>query len=697
MSIITKPGANPVAPNSKTTIAEDTAGIPVVKTTVPGVGSAAPNSKTTIAESTPGIPNNKDTVAESTAGIPTVKTTVAAVSAGIPNSKTTIGLAGIPRSIYPLVSMDFSAGCFSQCNNPVLFDDLFTYSRNSSATFINRRIVCGKAEYFLDTDFVGDVENLLTFTEQFDNSDWSKVNSSINVNKIRSPLGDFTADEFVASSTGSIAPVVQHSVSATDATTHTVSVYVKVSTERFFQIHFVTGRVAGDPRVNFDIKLGLIGSKDLGIIASITPDIDDWLFVTATFVSDSPSIAPSFCLIKSLTDTRNQANSWTAGDGVFLWGAQGTESAKNLPYVKTISSPVTETFTESLRIEYNPVTGENLGTSIEESSTNLALKSEEFDDATWTKIRSSITSNETIAPDLTASADKLVEDSSASTTHLTEQAITFTADEHVLSVYAKAAERSQISLAISDGTNTVDNTFDLLSGISLGSESSDPDGVEIKALSNGWFRCCIKFDTSAGAGDVKIRLADGGTVSYSGDGSSGIFIWGAQLEVLPSATSYIRTEGSTVSRAGDNLSLPSAGNFNADEYSVMSKAIFNMSGSNHAVSITDGTNSNRIQLGSSSGTNLVSGRTDGITQFSINAGAIADNTVHATTLTFSTNNARSYSQGVLVGSDTECLPTHDVNTIYIGSRNATEDFLNGHIKEISIYDKILTAQEVSLL
>ena len=42
-------------------------------------------------------------------------------------------------------------------------------------------------------------------------------------------------------------------------------------------------------------------------------------------------------------------------------------------------------------------------------------------------------------------------------------------------------------------------------------------------------------------------------------GSTGgdYLIWGAQVEALPFASSYIRTEGSTVSRAGDSILINS--------------------------------------------------------------------------------------------------------------------------------------------
>jgi hypothetical protein len=194
------------------------------------------------------------------------------------------------------------------------------------------------------------------------------------------------------------------------------------------------------------------------------------------------------------------------------------------------------------------------GVLIEGSRTNLLLRSQEFDNASWTKNRATITANATTAPDGTLTADKLVEDNTATNTHRTFQNASTTGQAYAFTVFAKASERNWMYLRIDRaGPSTPAAWFDLSAG-TVGTVNTGLTAA-IQALANGWYRCRIVVDTADTANNsILIGLATGDNVlNYTGDNTSGIFIWGAQLEAASFASSYIPTVAAAATRASDVL------------------------------------------------------------------------------------------------------------------------------------------------
>lgn len=172
---------------------------------------------------------------------------------------------------------------------------------------------------------------------------------------------------------------------------------------------------------------------------------------------------------------------------------------------------------------------------------NLLLQSQTFDASSWTKTRSSVTANVAVAPDGTMTADKLVEDSTASATHLTFQGATVTTGlTYTYSVYAKGGERSIVRLLSLTAGFSADAHFNLSTGTVLSTTSGTS---AIQSVGNGWYRCSVtNTATSSVSIGFALYLVQPGPVSaYTGDGVSGLFLWGAQLETNPSASLYIST------------------------------------------------------------------------------------------------------------------------------------------------------------
>lgn len=176
---------------------------------------------------------------------------------------------------------------------------------------------------------------------------------------------------------------------------------------------------------------------------------------------------------------------------------------------------------------------------VEASVTNLLLRSEEFNNASWSNINAIITANATTAPNGTLTAEKLI----ANTTldqHRIDQTPSSSAVSQTFSIYAKAGEYTAIGLRI--GTTSVG--FNLTTGVKF-SQSAGVIGY-IENVGNGWWRCSIVKEVGVANEPCRINISDGTTTAtnFAGDGTSGIFIWGAQLEASSSANRYIPTTSS---------------------------------------------------------------------------------------------------------------------------------------------------------
>lgn len=180
---------------------------------------------------------------------------------------------------------------------------------------------------------------------------------------------------------------------------------------------------------------------------------------------------------------------------------------------------------------------------------NLLLYSEQFDNAAWTKTRSSITANAIVSPNGTLDADKLVGDTTAEQSHFIVQSVAQTG-AHTLSIYAKQGEISGF-LLWGIGATSFAAGFNLALGTTYLEAISGvvpPDlGTNIVDVGNGWFRCSISFTANAGT-SVRIVLDKdlNGDATYTGDGVSGIYIWGAQLAVGSYPLDYTPTTTAVV-------------------------------------------------------------------------------------------------------------------------------------------------------
>lgn len=172
---------------------------------------------------------------------------------------------------------------------------------------------------------------------------------------------------------------------------------------------------------------------------------------------------------------------------------------------------------------------------------NLLSYTEQFDNAGWSKSRTTVTPNVAIAPDGLTTADKLVE-TVDNGTHAILEAISSPAETtYTWSVYLKAAGRNFARVRLGDDDPVSSFIEDAIINLSTGELVSTGPEISVTSADNGWWRISVtgttKPATTAVTTQVLIYL-DETTSVYTGDGTSGIFIWGAQLELGSTATDY---------------------------------------------------------------------------------------------------------------------------------------------------------------
>lgn len=215
-----------------------------------------------------------------------------------------------------------------------------------------------------------------------------------------------------------------------------------------------------------------------------------------------------------------------------------------------------------LRIDYDPITGDCCGFLIEESRTNLLTYSEQFDNAAWTNVGTTDVANNSVAPNGTNTMEQLIENS-ATSEHYIDQNYSVTAGQtYAFSVFTKAGPSAIRSLYLRVATGvTAGIIFNpVTEAITV---PAPPTTYGYNYVGGGVYRVWMSFTIeNTGTLVCRCQLTDTGTASYTGDGVSGLYVWGAQLELGTTPSSYIPTTTVAATRSADLITLTSA-NFGA--------------------------------------------------------------------------------------------------------------------------------------
>jgi hypothetical protein len=167
---------------------------------------------------------------------------------------------------------------------------------------------------------------------------------------------------------------------------------------------------------------------------------------------------------------------------------------------------------------------------------NLLTYSEQFNNAAWTKTAiSAANTSATTDPIGGTTADTLVP-TTANTAHFASVSVLSvgTNASATFSVYAKANGYNFVRVQLSTGSANPLVYFNVNTGVvgAIANNSGTVTATSITSVGNGWYRCTVTALPDSGvsftSAIVLVTNADN-TPSFAGDGTSGVYVWGAQV------------------------------------------------------------------------------------------------------------------------------------------------------------------------
>lgn len=586
-------------------------------------------------------------------------------------------------ALKPTLLLDFA--------NTKELDPRITFTRASTATYYGTQ--SAKAE-----------ENLLVQSQDLSTT-WLTTNTVVTSNSTLAPDNTSTADTLADNAT-SASHIISQSPILTAGTVYTFSVFLKANTNNFAVVTLTNPTtVQNGISAVVDLSTGAITQTATGTSAtftssSITAVVGGWYRVVITGSSVAGFTRAEVGLVPASTgntfSTTQRVTYVGTGTSVYVWGAQLEPRSSATAYTVTTTQPVTnyipllETAASGVaRFDHNPVTDESLGLLIEESRSNLILRSEDLD-TTWSETRATLSLNSVIAPNGTLTADGLIA-STDNNTHFTSQTFTGTAASHTFSVYAKAYGLNHVALRLFNGTSQVGLAYYNLSTGATGTVTAGT--ASITSVGNGWYRCSLTATLAASASctaDIQLASADN-TNSFIGNAFSGVTLWGSQVELGAFATSYIPTVASQVTRAAD-VALMTGTNFSSwynqpqgTFFAQFTPVTANYGANKNIFVVSDNTvnNFNGLRYASSGAFPSLSVSVGGVTQATVLSGTMVAGTSYKLAGAYSASDFASIRDGgALVTDNAGTVPV--VTQAEIGSLTSTSTGTQT-IKKIAYY------------
>ncbi len=387
---------------------------------------------------------------------------------------------------------------------------------------------------------------------------------------------------------------------------------------------------------------------------------------------------------------------YLAGGGVVDTGTELVDGDGG--YLVSDKTLVKNTANQLVTSRANLFGSPGVGILVEQQGINLLPAIQNFASGSWIKDRTDITSNATIAPDGTLTADKCIPTVALGAHQIRRSEAFDGSSVYTWTCFAKKAELDnlQLKLPAQAFPSAPSVSFNLTLGTATPGGGATGD---IVALPNGWFFCIMQATSDVATTNLVIhRISpDGGN-----NGTDGLFLWNTHLQASNFATNPIMVSDAT--RIAGNLQWPNTGEqlFQANQGTCIVVVVSEASGTDLSVPATiidtrvagavDGW---FLRVLDSSNDFQFEVRSGGSTSSSIVSGLVPSRGIpDVIVLVWQLNEFRMYLNGVLMGSDLiGPAPTVLNANVFVGQSEAITRPFPGIIGPVVGFNRALTLKQ----